>query len=77
MPHEMLAVKAPTLVIWDEQDQALLTGNLDGLELFVENLTVRRIPDASHWIIHEQPDRVNTLMINFTPLNINRSAKRI
>lgn len=48
LPHEMLAVKAPTLVIWDEQDQALLTGNLDGLELFVENLTVRRIPDASH-----------------------------
>ena len=65
LPHEMLAVQAPTLVIWGEKDQALLTGNLDGLETYVENLTVRRIPDGSHWIIHEQPERVNALIREF------------
>lgn len=65
LPHEMLAVKAPTLVIWGELDQALLTGNLDGLETYVDNLTVHRIPDGSHWVIHEQPERVNGLIREF------------
>jgi len=65
LPHEMLAVKVPTLVIWGEEDQALLTGNLDGLEEYVENLTVKRIPDGTHWVSHEQPERVNALIREF------------
>ncbi len=52
-------VRVPTLVIWGERDSALLTGNLDGLEQFVPTLTVRRIPDGTHWVIHEHPDEVN------------------
>jgi len=65
LPPEMLAVRVPTLVIWGEQDHALLTGNLDGLEDYVEDLTVKRIPDGSHWVSHEQPDRVNKLIREF------------
>ena len=65
LPPEMLAVKVPTLLIWGEQDRALLTGNLDGLEAYVKDLTVKRIPDGSHWISHEQPDRVNGLIREF------------
>jgi pimeloyl-ACP methyl ester carboxylesterase len=55
----------PTLVIWGEQDHALLTANLDGLQDYIQDLTVKRIPDGSHWVIHEQPDRVNTLIRDF------------
>jgi pimeloyl-ACP methyl ester carboxylesterase len=58
-------VTVPTLVIWGEQDQALLVGNLNGLERYVSDLTVRRIPDGSHWVVHEHPDRVNTLIREF------------
>lgn len=49
------AVPVPTLVIWGEGDTALLMGNLDGLDKYVPKLTIRRIPKASHWVIHEQP----------------------
>ena len=62
LPHEMFEVKVPTLVIWGEEDQALLTGNLDGLEEYVPDLTVKRIPDATHWVVHEQPELVNSLI---------------
>jgi pimeloyl-ACP methyl ester carboxylesterase len=65
LPHEMLAVKVPTLVIWGEQDRARLTGNLAGLEDYVEDLTVKRIPEGSHWVSHEQPERVNALIRDF------------
>ena len=65
LPHEMLAVKVPTLVIWGEEDRALLTGNLDGLEDYVADLIIERIPDGSHWVSHEQPERVNALIRKF------------
>ena len=65
LPHDMLEVRVPTLVIWGEQDRALLTGNLDGLEEYVSDLTIRRIPDGSHWVSHEQPKLVNSLIRNF------------
>ena len=65
LPKEMLAVKVPTLVIWGEQDQALLTGNLEGLEDYVADLTVKKIPDGTHWVIHEQSELVNALIRDF------------
>jgi len=55
-------LQVPTLVIWGEQDPALLTGNLNGLDRYVKDLTIQRIPDGSHWVIHEQPGRINTLI---------------
>ncbi len=65
LPKEMLAVRVPTLVIWGEQDRALLTGNLEGLEEYIEDLTLKRIPDGTHWVIHEQPELVNRLIRDF------------
>jgi len=60
-----LVVKVPTLVIWGEKDTALLTGNLDGMDQFVPKLTVKRIPDGSHWVIHEKPALVNGYIREF------------
>jgi len=54
-----LMVTTPTLVIWGEKDTALLTQNLDGLDQFVPGLTIQRIPDGSHWVIHEKRSEVN------------------
>ena len=48
-------ITTPTLVIWGEKDTALLTGNLDGLDQFVKPLKIERIPDGSHWVVHEKP----------------------
>jgi epoxide hydrolase 4 len=54
-----MVVKVPTLVIWGEKDTALVPRNLDGLDEFVPELTVKRIADGSHWVIHEKPSEVN------------------
>ena len=58
-------VRVPTLVIWGERDRALLPGNLEGLERFVPDLRVRRVPHASHWVVHEEPDLVNGAIREF------------
>jgi len=60
-----LMVKVPTLVIWGEKDTALLTGNLDGLDQFVPQLTIKRIPEGTHWVIHEKPAEVNGYIREF------------
>lgn len=58
LPATVLNVKVPTTVIWGLDDQALLPGLLDGLEQWVAQLRIVRVPGASHWIVHEQPELV-------------------
>ena len=58
-------VNVPTMVIWGEKDTALLTGNLEGLDAYVPQLTVRRIPEGTHWVIHEQPSVINRYIREF------------
>lgn len=60
-----MKVNVPTLVIWGEKDTALLTGNLDGLDAHVPLLTVRRIPEGTHWVVHEKPSEVNRYIREF------------
>jgi pimeloyl-ACP methyl ester carboxylesterase len=60
-----LVVKVPTLVIWGEKDTALLTGNLEGLDKFVTNLKIKRIPEGTHWVIHEKPALINSYIREF------------
>ncbi len=58
-------VRVPTLVIWGEQDSALLPGLLDGLGECVPDLRVERIKEGSHWVIHEFPARIAALIGDF------------
>jgi pimeloyl-ACP methyl ester carboxylesterase len=53
-----VTVRVPTLVIWAEDDIALPLALLDGLEAYVADLRIVRVPGATHWIVHEQPQRV-------------------
>lgn len=58
-------IQVPTLVIWGEKDPYLLLGNLEGLSDYVPNLTIKRIEDGSHWVLHEQPKLVNQYIREF------------
>src|SRR5262249_35355561 len=51
-------ITTPTLVIWGEKDTALLTGNLEGLDQFVKPVTIHRVSDGSHWVVHEKAAQV-------------------
>ena len=62
LPAEMLQVNVPTLVIWGMQDIALPPGLIEGLEAYVPNLTLHEIEEGTHWLVHEQPERVAQLM---------------
>lgn len=56
LPDAMLTITQPTLVIWAQEDIALPMALTQGLDAYVPRLTLRPVPGASHWIVHERPD---------------------
>lgn len=69
------AVNVPTLVIWGEKDPAMVPQNLDGLSAFVPRLTVNRIPEASHWLVHRQSAEVTAYIREFLQTVLRDEAK--
>jgi epoxide hydrolase 4 len=69
LPREMLTVNVPTQVIWAMQDIALPPALIDGLEDYIPKLQVQRVPDATHWIVHEQPELVIQVLASFLDKN--------
>lgn len=55
LPAGLVTVRVPTHVVWAEADTALPPALLDGLEAFVPQMTLTRVPGATHWIVHERP----------------------
>lgn len=53
-----LVVKVKTLVLWGLKDEALLPGCIEGLDQWVPDLTLKTFPEASHWLVHEERERV-------------------
>jgi pimeloyl-ACP methyl ester carboxylesterase len=58
-------IAAPTLVIWGERDPYLGTELADPGKPWVPNVRVERLPDASHWVHVDRPERTNSLMLDF------------
>ncbi len=67
LPKEAVTVTVPTLVLWAMDDVALLPQLVEGLEDYVPDLTLERVPGATHWIVHERPDFVAARLGQFFP----------
>jgi epoxide hydrolase 4 len=65
MNLEDFRVKLPVRVIWGEADIALPKSLLDGLDGLIADLHVERIAEGTHWVVHEQPERINRLLRGF------------
>jgi epoxide hydrolase 4 len=58
-------ISAPTLVIWGEGDSYLGSDLAEPHADDVPDLRVERLADASHWVHHDEADRVNQLLVEF------------
>jgi len=58
LPPELLHIAVPTLVLWAQDDIALLPCLTDGLHQHIPDLKLVPIAKATHWVVHEQPERV-------------------
>jgi epoxide hydrolase 4 len=60
-----LRIRMPHLVIWGMNDRALLPASRSSLGDYCDDLTVREIEDADHWIVHQKTDEVIGLVRDF------------
>ena len=64
--EQLAPVRAPTLVIWGEHDRHLGAELAQPHAADVPNLErVVRLPGASHWVAHDEPELVSRLLIEF------------
>lgn len=58
-------VKGPVLIIWGKQDRFLLSQGAEASLRICDNGRLEFIPEATHWVQHEEPDQVNRLILDF------------
>jgi pimeloyl-ACP methyl ester carboxylesterase len=58
-------ILAPVLLIWGELDKHLGVSLTRGLEKWVPRIRIVRLPEASHWVQHDEPERINKLLVEF------------
>lgn len=61
-PSGYRTIETPTLMVWGEQDVAIDIATLDGTDRYVRDLTIERLPNVSHWVQQEAPERVNDIL---------------
>jgi pimeloyl-ACP methyl ester carboxylesterase len=55
-------VAAPTLIVWGEDDRALVPELAKRSLDRCENARLERFPGATHWVHHEYPERISDLL---------------
>jgi len=65
IPPEALRIDVPTLVLWAQDDVALLPCLTEGLDAYIADLKVVPIEHATHWVVHEQEARVRSEIAAF------------
>ena len=55
-------IAVPTLLIWGEADLALGKELTFDMGQYVKDLTIRYLPNVSHWVQQEAPEKVNRIV---------------
>jgi pimeloyl-ACP methyl ester carboxylesterase len=61
--EEFAVIETPTLLLWGLEDVALSKETTDGTDEYVADLTMRFLPDVSHWVQQEAPETVNAMLL--------------
>jgi pimeloyl-ACP methyl ester carboxylesterase len=61
----LVPIQTETLVIWGMRDRHLGSELAQPLPQWVPNVRVERLPQATHWVQHDEPQRVNEMLIEF------------
>jgi pimeloyl-ACP methyl ester carboxylesterase len=65
MPENLPRIEAPVLVIWGLDDKFGAASGAEASLALCNNATTLFIEGATHWVQHEEPERVNTALIEF------------
>jgi epoxide hydrolase 4 len=58
-------IDAPVLIIWGEREPVFNASAIEGLDAWVTNVRIERIPRAGHFVQNEAREEVDRLVIDF------------
>ena len=61
--EELAVIDVPTLMLWGVEDTALSKDTTNGTDQYVTDLTLRFLPEASHWVQQDAPETVNAMLL--------------
>ena len=61
--EELRVIEIPTLMLWGLEDTALSKETTNGTDQYVTDLTLRFLPDVSHWVQQDAPETVNAMLL--------------
>ncbi|MGR3758925.1 alpha/beta fold hydrolase [Roseobacteraceae bacterium NS-SX3] len=67
LPLDRLSIRQPHLLIWGEDDSALLPEATEGLEEFAPGLTRVTLPGCDHWLHHQKPAEMAQAILDWMP----------
>jgi pimeloyl-ACP methyl ester carboxylesterase len=70
----MARITVPVLIVWGCQDKALGEELADASAKYCNDVQLKKIRNASHWVQQDTPDEVNQYMETF--LNEKSAMKR-
>jgi pimeloyl-ACP methyl ester carboxylesterase len=59
------AVSVPTRILWGARDRFLMSAMAAESLKYCDHGELFEFPEATHWVQHEEPERVNRLLIEF------------
>ncbi len=65
-PVDKLMIPQPHLLIWGENDTALLPEATMGLEDFAPHLTRVTLPGTDHWLAHQKPKEMAQIILDWS-----------
>lgn len=73
LPDPVPVILTPTILVWGEDDVALGKELTYGTDRYVHDLAVHYLPNTSHWVQQEEPERVN----RFIEAHLRRVEDRV
>jgi pimeloyl-ACP methyl ester carboxylesterase len=64
-PQPPARIRVPLRVIWGGRDAFLDRGLAEAGAALCDDAEIFHLPDAGHWLQHEEPDAVNRLLLDF------------
>lgn len=64
-PAASLSITVPTLILWGDRDPYAVPNLAEASAALCRDARIVHFPEATHWVHHEQPDRVGVLIRAF------------
>lgn len=77
LPLDKLHIPQPHLLIWGENDTALLPEATQGLENFAPHLTRQSIAETDHWVAHQNPKAVAQHILSWSDALNDQSRLKV